>query len=75
MIMEKKKMKITVYDCTQKSLIGYSADINYSDLLENKSVELHKGENTYYFGFDTVKRVGPKRFKMKNSNMSIWFKN
>ena len=75
-------MRITVYDCTQKTLVGYYIDANYTDLfniLENKHGDLCRYNdteciNTYHFNFDYIIRLGPRRFIIKNPNMSIWCK-
>lgn len=71
-------MIITVYDCTQKSLIGYSVNdidiFKLNEILNNKSGCLYKDNNVYCFDFDTIVRIGPSKFIVINSNMSIWCK-
>lgn len=76
-------MKITVYNCTQKSLIGYYSEVDYNDInniLENKKGILCKYINNnecvgiYEYSFDYIIRLGEKRFILQSSNMSIWIK-
>jgi len=77
-------MRITVYDCTQKSLIGYYAEVDFTDLqniLDQKKGILCKEiinniecTNFYEYGFDYIVRLSKKRFILKSSNLSIWIK-
>ena len=78
-------MRATVYDCTQKRLIGYYIDIDieaiYKILNEKhgtlcKEILEHGNEcvGSYHFNFDILVVLSPRKFVLKNSNMSIWCK-
>jgi hypothetical protein len=62
---------ITIYDCTQKSFIGYKVYLN----LDKKQVRFVDNNNDIKkVIFDTIILIGLKKFIIKNSNMSIFCK-
>lgn len=75
-------MRATVYNCTQKRLIGYYINIDYESIvkiLNEQRGMLCKDDDPeclefYDFKFDVLVVLSPKKFVLKNSNMSIWCK-
>lgn len=73
-------MKIIVYNCTQRKLIGYQSDVDMEgliDILEKKKGILCKYTidneciDEYEYRFDYIIRLSGKRYILVNSNVSI----
>lgn len=68
-------MDITVYDSTQKQLIGYKLQCSHEELyclLHEREGWLVKGNHRVPFKYDIIKRINGRNFIIKNSNMTIW---